>query len=146
MKKVLVGILVLLMVMCMVGCGSDVSCTVTKKTGETVTISAEEIIDIATSDDITFSREYSSAAISGTGKITKIESGAIGSYTTGVSYYVVTINDCVQVETRAEVFTDFKVGDKVKFSGSIYKGFIYLEVDLTGESISNPQPNIFHAD
>ena len=146
MKKVLVGILVLLMVMCMVGCGSDVSCTVTKKTGETVTISAEEIIDIATSDEITFSREYSSASISGTGEITKIETGSIGSYTVGNSYYVVTINDSIQVETRAEVFTNFKVGDNVRFSGRIYKGFIYLEVDQTTDSNSNPQQNIFHAD
>ena len=145
MKKLLTGIFALAISFCVVGCGnSGVSCTVEKLDGEKVTMSSSKIVDIAETDSITFDKEYSRAAITGQGKITEIEKGTIGSYTAGNTYYVVTINNAVRVETRAEVFVDFKVGDSVKFNGVIYKGFIYLDVDQASDSNSDPQQNIFH--
>lgn len=147
MKKAisLLAIVSVIMTFCLTGCGSSAGTyTVTKLTGETVSMTADELIHIAENDSFTFNREYSRAAISGEGKITKIEDGFIGSSTVGNTYYKVTINDEIIVETRGEVFTDFRVGDEVTFSGEIYKGFMYLEVDQASDSNSNPQQNIFH--
>lgn len=144
MKKLFVCCLALAMLVCMVGCGGSDTYTVTKLTGETVSMTGDELIDIATNDSITFKREYSRAAISGEGKITKIEEGFIGSSMVGNEYYQVTINDEIIVETRGEVFVGFKVGDEVTFSGEIYSAFMYLEVDQASDSNTNPQQNIFH--
>lgn len=139
--KVILGAIIILF--CFVGCGSGNTYTVTKLNGETISITADDIISIKNNDEITFQNEYSRAPISGEGTITKIESGFIGSSTVGNTYYVVTINDEIRVETRGEVFSGIKVGDTVTFSGEIYSAFMYVDVDQATDSNSNPQQNIF---
>ena len=121
-------------------------CTVTKLTGETIVINDSELVDLISNDVIAFENEYKGAKITGEGVIDEISKGSsIGTVYTDKEYYTVRI-DCVEIETRAEVFQDFRVGDKVRYRGVIERGFVMLEVDQEYDSHENPSQNIFHID
>lgn len=156
MKRALSLILVLVMVLSLCACGSSNECTVTFSDGSTKSMTPSEIVKIKSSDAVTW-KKYSGATVSGTGKITKIESGtgSFKDYTASVvrngveykySYYVVTIDKKVQFLTRAEVFSGMSVGDTVTYTGVIDSGTdgSILRLKYYG-SVDNPVQLIFPA-
>ncbi len=121
-------------------------CTVTKLNGETEEIGVNELMNIIESDVITFENEYKGAKISGEGTIDEIKKGSsIGTVYIDKEYYTVEINN-VEIEVRAEICKDFRVGDKVRYEGIIDGAFISLEVDQAIDLPDNPIQNIFHVE
>jgi hypothetical protein len=155
MKRIIALCLSLVLVMCVLsGCGGgNEKCTLTLTNGETKTMTQNELYNIASKDEYTWSK-YSGAKISGTGKITEIEFGTgfftnftyssvSGGVETPYRYVTVGIGKHIQVLVRQETFDGFAVGDSVRFEGVIGDGNgndIYVVGD---ESASNPQPHIF---
>ena len=157
MKKVLMGMLAVILVISLCACGGvgKKCCTVTFDDGTTKTLSPSELSDICSNDAVTW-ENYVGAKISGEGKITGIDKGSNGFYyitesavKNGVEYkyeyYQIEINTYIKVLVRSETFKGMVVGDTVRFEGKINSGssLYNIRVDNSDDSVENPQAHIF---
>ena len=146
---IIIGLIVIFFVVIPNILYKEVTCTITKLTGETVEMNIDKVVNIISDDAITFENEYEGAKVWGVGEITEISKGSVidnRNNIKGVEYYTVYIDNKIKVETRAEVFKDFKVGDKVRYEGVIDHGFMDLYVDQEEDSYYDPIQNIFHVE
>lgn len=157
MKKILSLILALIMCLSLCACGGGgKSLSISDGDGKITELSAKELEKIRDTDGRTWS-SYENGTISGSGKITKIESVAdTGHFYTDLTvvrngttyeyqYDEVEIDEDIILLTRRETFTDFYVGDTVSFHGKLVKGSsdIWLLIDCCGENdYDNPELNI----
>lgn len=153
-KAVALCLLVALVMYVLSGCGGNEKCTLTLTNGETKTMTAKELKEISSTDSYNW-QNYKGAAISGTGKIKKIDFGS-GQFK-GIAYskvsqgeetlyrYVtIAIGDYIEVLMLQEVFSGFSVGDTVRFEGVIGEGSFDSIIYVMGtESPDEPQPHIF---
>ena len=74
MRKLLVGILVLVMLFCFVGCGNNVKATVINNDGETEQLSAQELNSLSDGNSLSFKDKYVMAKVTVEGKIKEVRS------------------------------------------------------------------------
>ncbi len=121
MKKTVLAILTLVMCLSLVACGGG-NYSINLPSGSTESMSAKDFIDLKENNQLKYSKEYGGCSISGSGKITKIESGVANGfyyYTNEYSYYTVTINDEIVILTLEDYLPSCEVGDMVAFKAEV---------------------------
>ena len=144
MKKVFSLLLAILLCVSLTGCGGGNKYTVQSENGTTAEYTVKELEDLQ-NDAIAFNNTVSGSVISGSGKITKIESSApFAGQWADCDYYTVYINDELSVRIRAEFASSFSVGQQVSFEGRYYSLSAFgLELLPVNDSHDNPSPSVF---
>jgi len=121
MRKIVLVILTLVICLSLTACGSY-DYTINLPSGNKESMSAKDFIDLKKNNQLKYSKEYVGCSISGSGKITQIESGVADEfyyYTNEYSYYTITINDEIVILTLEEYLPSCEVGDAVTFKAEV---------------------------
>ena len=120
-EKTVLAILIFVICLSLAACGGG-NYTINLPSGSTESMSAKGFIDLKQNNQLKYSKEYEGCSISGSGKITKIESGVANDfyyYTLEYSYYTITINDEIVILTLEEYLPSCEVGDTVAFKAEV---------------------------